>query len=103
MNIKKTRRGFSLYEFNDLYNQKCNIQKSSLATDDAIWLGLVDAEPVILASNAIKHGISTVETTGWVNYPLSEDVLLHTRMHLNREQVKNLLPILEKFVKTGEI
>jgi uncharacterized protein with von Willebrand factor type A (vWA) domain len=41
--------------------------------------------------------------TGWVKYPIPDDVLLTTRMHLNRQQVKTILPILKKFVRTGRI
>lgn len=97
MERKTTRRGFPLCEFRDLYGAKCSIQKSSLATDDAIWLGIDDADPQILASKVVEGG------TGWVKYPIPEDVLLTTRMHLNREQVFELLPILQRFVDTGEI
>jgi hypothetical protein len=93
----KTNRGFALIEFRDLYDSKCNIQKSSLATKDAIWFGIEDAEPKIMASKTPEGG------TGWVAYLIPEDVLLNTRMHLSRDQVKKLLPILQKFVETGEI
>ncbi len=99
MEIKEslTNRGFKLIEFDDLYNAKCNIQKSSLATNDAIWFGIADSEPKIMASK-IKEG-----GTGWVDYPIPEDVILTTRMHLSREQIKDLLPILQRFIETGEI
>lgn len=99
----KTHRGFALGEFIDLYGARCSIQKSSLATDDAIWLGVDDADPRIMASQAEQHGVHTEETTGWVPYPILEAVNLNTRMHINREQVAALLPILQKFVETGEI
>lgn len=71
--VKTFHRGFSRYEFADLYGVASSLQKSSLATEDAIWLGVdeVDGKPA--------------------------------RMHLTRKQVKDLLPILTKFVKTGEI
>ena len=94
MKIKsdKTARGFALKEFEDFYNVKCSIQKSSLATEDAIWFGCDEANPRIL-----------VHATGWRPYPLPDGVLMDTRMHLTREQVKELLPILQKFVETGEI
>ena len=32
-----------------------------------------------------------------------DEVLMTTRMHLNRKQVAKLLPVLQKFVDTGEI
>ncbi|MBY6918144.1 hypothetical protein FDB50_15550 [Clostridium botulinum] len=71
MNITEgyTERGFKLISFKDLYGKKCNIQESSLATEEAIWFGV-------------------------------EEV---SRMHLSREQVKEILPILQKYVDTGEI
>ena len=97
INKTQTCRGFDLLEFDDLYGEKCNIQKSSLGTDDAIWFGIEDANPQIMASKTPQGG------TGWVKYEISEDVLLSTRMHLNRQQVKELIPILKKFVKTGEL
>lgn len=101
--IKPTSRGFALGEFKDMYGAKCSIQKSSLATADAIWLGVDNADPKVMASDAARLGIKTEETTGWVPYPIPEEVLLSTRMHLSREQVADLLPILTRFVDTGEI
>jgi hypothetical protein len=99
----KTNRGFDVIEFTDRYGDTCNIQKSSLATDDAIWFGVADACPQIMASDALEAGVDTEETTGWVPYPMPKNVLLTTRMHLTRELVAELLPILQRFVDTGEI
>ena len=76
MEKKKTNRGFTRYEFKDQFRQECSLQKSSLATGDCIWLG-VDTD---LEGNEV-----------------------HCRMHLTRNQINKILPILEKFVKTGEI
>jgi len=92
-----TCRGFRLIKFKDLYEAECSIQKSSLATDDAIWVGVTDANPQIMASKTKEGG------TGWVKYHIPDDVLLTTRMHMNRQQVKDILPILKKFVRTGQI
>ena len=101
--MQKTHRGFAYSEFTDRYGVKCSIQKSSLATDDAIWLGVDDASPKILASKAVELGIKTDETTGWVSYPIPKDVMLTTRMHLTQEMVRDLLPALQRFVDTGEL
>lgn len=98
-----TNRGFDLVKFVDLYGAKCSLQKSSLALVDAIWLGIDDAAPKIMASQARTHGVETRETTGWVPYPIPDAVLLTTRMHLTRDQVAVLLPILQHFVDTGEL
>ena len=99
----KTQRGFALGEFQDLYGAKCSVQKSSLAFEDAIWLGVNEAEPRVMASQAASVGVETAETTGWVPYPVPAEVLMTTRMHLSREQVAELLPVLQHFVDTGEL
>ncbi len=41
--------------------------------------------------------------TGWANVPMHPDVFISGRMHLTIDQVKTLIPILEKFIETGEI
>jgi hypothetical protein len=97
MRARKTDRGFDYIEFYDRYDRLCSIQKSSLAGEDCIWLGINDADPKILASK-VKNGL-----TGWVKYPIPEDVSLTTRMHLTTKQVEELIIILNLFVKTGEI
>lgn len=96
-------RGFAYSKFTDLYGMKCSIQESSLATDNAIWFGIDDPEPKVMAIDASSVGVKTEEITGWVPYPIPEIVCLHTRMHLNKEQVKALIPILQNFVETGEL
>lgn len=101
--FSKTNRGFDTVTFFDKYGKECSIQKSSLATEDAIWFGIDDAEPKVMAKNAKSFGIETTETTGWVPYPIPDEVLLNTRMHLTREQVKKILPILQEFVNTGDL
>lgn len=77
----KTNRGFALINFED----------DNGATDGHIWLGVDDPDPQIRNPNG----------PGWVPYAIPEEVLLTTRMHLTRKQVKKLLPVLEHFVKTG--
>ncbi len=95
--MHKTSRGFAITEFTDFYGSKCSLQKSSLSTEDCIWLGINNSNPRIMASKVMENG------TGWVKYPIPEDVLISTHMHLSVEQVKELLPILQKFVETGEL
>ena len=92
MKQEKTNRGFDIAEFTDRYGQKCSLQKSSLATEDCIWLGIDDPDPLVMDKKV-----------GWVKYPIHEDVLIHTRMHLSIDQVKELLPYLKRFVKTGNL
>jgi len=94
MELKKTERGFERGEFTDLYGEKCSIQKSSLATDDAIWFGI----------NAPKLTVFEDEKMGkYINTTVPKTWMVSSRMHLNRDQVAELLPILQKFVETGEL
>lgn len=93
--IKKTERGFAIGEFTDDHDVPCTIQKSSLATEDAIWLGC--AELGVKVFDAGK---------GWVDYEFpdpSTKYIGNNRMHLTRKQVRDLLPLLNKFVETGEL
>lgn len=103
--MNKTKRGFAIKEFIDRYGAKCSIQKSSLAFEDCIWLGIDKANPQIMAANAIEMGIAPPETKpeGWISFEIPKEVLINTRMHLTREHVKQLLPILQKFVATGDL
>lgn len=98
-----TGRGFTVVKFRDLYSEPCSLQKSSLATKDAIWLGCASADPKIMASQARAHGVETTETTGWVPYPIPDEVQLNTRMHLSQDIVRQLLPYLLRFAATGEL
>jgi hypothetical protein len=99
----KTSRGFEITEFLDTYGAKCSLQMSSSAVEDKIWFGVNDANPKILVSKAKEHGLKPQCENGWMTYPIPEDVLLNTRMHLNREQVAELLPYLQRFVETGNL
>lgn len=89
----KTERGFDVITFTDFYDKECTIQKSSLATDDAIWLGAAE-----IGLRHFRPG------QGWVDVDLgSEHYVANNRMHLTREQVQDLLPFLQKFAETGEL
>lgn len=106
MEIKRNGRGFPYAEFTDRYGIKCSIQKSSAALEDCIWLGVNDPNPQVMWKDAIALGLRVEylsDFTGWVDYPLPEQVVCTTRMHLTIEQVKALLPLLQRFVETGEI
>ena len=110
MKILQNERGFDYCEFHDLYKQRCSLQKSSIATEDCIWLGVDDANPKIMVSDAKRLGLPIYATkendngkAGWTKFDVPEEVLLSTRMHLTREQVKQMLPVLKCFVETGEL
>ncbi|KFC62743.1 hypothetical protein FF80_03310 [Devosia sp. LC5] len=96
LKVTTTNRGFGRIEFTDLYDVPCSVQASSLATDDAIWFGANE-----IGLKHFQYG------KGWQDIPTPHEMHDHwsanTRMHLSRDQVAALLPILEHFVRTGEL
>ena len=87
-----TARGFRCWTFTDRNGVECSLQKSSVATEDMIWLGCDEPNP--------KH---LVQDQGWIPYPMSDSISTTTRMHLTRDQAAELLPLLRQFVETGEL
>lgn len=101
MKKKTTDRGFTYFEGIDTYDYKYSIQESSSTEEPKIWLGIDDPNPIIMASDALKLGVDTNETTGWVKFPIPKEVSINTRMHLNQEQAADLIELLKVFVETG--
>jgi len=97
MKKRKTGRGFSLSEFSDGNGAACSAQKSSSAMRDMLWLGIDYPEPKIMASKVIDGG------TGWAKVPMHPDVLLTSRMHIDKELALELIGLLQTFVDTGDI
>ena len=94
---KTTARGFKIREFTDANGVPCNIQKSSSACEDLIWLGAQD-----IGLQRFTPG------EGWKDVPLERTVggvshIANNRIHLSRAQVRKLLPILSHFAKTGDL
>lgn len=77
LKFEPTARGFQRADFKDLYGAECSIQRSSLADPPAIWLG----------QNSGSHHQGECLA----------------RMHLTQEMAAALIPLLKKFVETGEL
>lgn len=92
LTFSHTNRGFALVEFSDRNDVKCSLQESSIATEAAIWLGCNEASPQVL-----------VPGSGWQPVDMPADYIANTRMHLTQDKVRELLPILQHFVETGEV
>lgn len=92
MTFSTTSRGFARIDFTDRYGVACSLQQSSLATEDAIWLGCNEPDPRRL-----------VPGQGWQPVVLSEGVQCDTRMHLTRDMVAQLVVVLQQWlVATGD-
>jgi hypothetical protein len=86
----------------------CELQQSSLADyqtpgTSAVWLGIKDPQPTVRAVEAAELGIKTDQKNGWIDYPIPDKVLLHTRMHLDLEQAKWLVEQLQYWIDNGEL
>lgn len=104
--VSTTARGFDRIEFFDKYGTQCSLQQSSLAEHEepgtsAVWLGVDDVSPQVLASEARSVGVVTAKNTGCVPYPIPPNVLLTSRMHLDREQVSALIMKLQNWLDGG--
>lgn len=76
MKIKRTERGFEIINFHDAFGDECSLQQSSAIGDT-------------------DHGLE---------FPGSSYIWFgkkSNRMHLSEKQIKELIPLLENWVKTG--
>lgn len=78
--LTPNNRGFIVGKFRDRYAAECSIQKSSLATENCIWLGCDEL------------GIEPVS-----GQPFAK------RMHLTQEMARDLVPLLTRFAETGDL
>ena len=84
MDVKKTERGFQFIEFLDCNDQTCSLQQSSAI---------------------LESGDADRDAHAW-DAPGSSGIWLgvyQKRMHLNRQQVGQLLPHLRAWVNTGSL
>ena len=79
-----TPRGFRFISFTDVDGQPCSLQKSSLADEDAVWLG------VELPSEEVERYAH-------------QGMPLRNRMHLTQEMVQSVLPYLQHFAQIGRL
>lgn len=92
--LEPNQRGFVTGNFKDRYNEDCSIQKSSAATEDCIWLGINNPKLTVFADKTKGNYLIT---------DMPENFSVSSRMHLTREQVGDLLPLLQNFVNTGDL
>ena len=104
----KNARGFELIKFHDDYNAECSIQESS-AVEPHIWLGVNRPEICIMYKDALKYGMNVskkypeTNECGWCDIQLPEETLIAIRMHLSRQQAKELAKRLMYFVRHGRL
>lgn len=113
--LNLTHRGFQKIEFRDAYGIQCSLQQSS-AIDSLprselkpgssfVWLGIDSPQPRIMKSAAVAKGLDVGpgEVSGWMNYPIPNDVFLSGRMHLDKKKAEMLVKHLSRWIETGEL
>lgn len=106
-----SNRGFNIKKFTDSNGQECTLQVSSAIRNypnainkpgtSAVWLGIHDVQPLIMASDAIQLGLNPNKTCGYVPFELPKEVYISSRMHLDRDQVQMLIDSLTNWLKDG--
>lgn len=103
MNKQQTSRGFVFYQFTESNGNVCSIQKSSAAERDLIWLGCDKLNIQGFTPYGQPESWANI-TEEQINEKFGTKYISgNNKMHLNRETVAKLLPILQKFVDTGNI
>lgn len=90
-----TNRGFARVEFRDRDGEPASLQKSSVATENLIWLGVNEPRVKRFYPHTSKP---------WRELDLSgAEHVGNQRLHLSQDNVAELLPYLVEFVRTGEL
>lgn len=96
MNKTITERGFKVITFYDKGNRSCSLQESSAATP-SIWLGIDKVVPKLFLPDIDPT------KTGWIDFPIPEQVKIFSMMELTQDMVKDLLPYLNYFAENGSL
>jgi hypothetical protein len=92
--VEETRRGFQIVNLVDGNGMPYTIQESSRIGNPHLWLG--PENPPVLQQG-------TEEDPGWKDVVLPERTEIFARMHLNREQVKELTKHLIAWLATNSL
>jgi len=107
----KTLRGFEVKHFEDDYGIDCSIQESS-AVGGYVWLGVhrpavkvmwKDVPKLLETLPAIKKDSPETNECGWCTVRLPDDASINGRMHLSREQAKEIAAELLYFARHGRL
>lgn len=84
-----TTRGFKLCTLTDNYGNEFTLQKSSIATDDMLWVGIPHPDVAV--------------GPPWRKFDLPENAIIHSRAHITREQARGIAMALLVFAETGDL
>lgn len=93
-----TKREFDIISFKDSDNTKCSIQKDYKSKGNCIFLGSDEVKIYGITDRRFKISEEEIRKKFELN-----DIETNSRIKLNRYQVRELIPILQKFVDSGSL
>lgn len=96
MKIAPNHRGFNVGNFKDAEGNECYLKESCFSGGPFIRVGTKELD---LQHFVAGVGFTKVDT----KFRMEEHWVANNTMLLTQEMVKNLLPALTKFAKTGEL
>jgi hypothetical protein len=102
--VAKSSRGLELVRFKDALGVPCVVQSVTLAYSEnglGIAIGAEKAKPKLQARDARALGIKTVQKTGFVAFPVPDEVSFDTRAVLTRRQAELLVLHLNAWLYGG--
>lgn len=96
MEIVKNQRGFARGEFKDSVGHNCKIREGGMDTNEGlgVWLGIENPTITIFTDKSMAH---------YINIPTPENWNINSMMYLSDKQIRELIPMLKKFLKSGKI
>lgn len=105
VNLSKVGRLISL-SLPMSYEESLSIQESS-AADPHLWVGVHHAKVQMLCSKARAAGLRPLygdeRDNGWCDIDLPPDSLVASRVHMNVEQARQTVEILQHFIEYGNL
>ena len=87
-------RGLKVIEFRDICDIEFSIKK---CPNELLQININDSEPSILKYDPDDN------REEWIDYSIPEDTYVNIKIHLSKEQVKEIIPILCNYAYTGEL
>jgi len=96
--IKTTtnERGFERAEFKDSVGNDCMIKQGGMQTNEGmgVWLGIPQPQITVFTDKGMANSVSI---------PTPENWQIGSLMYLSDKQIKQLIPMLQNFLKTGKL
>ena len=96
MKTTTNERGFERAEFKDSVGNDCMIKQGGMQTNEGmgVWLGIPQPKITVFTDKGMANSVSI---------PTPENWQIGSLMYLSDKQIKQLIPMLQNFLKTGKL